>query len=67
MIIQGSMRYSPSGRKRKTNAYKKKARPKFEAKQKKNFKKLDTTQKYLVCYIVVKLSVKTILFPKKKD
>ena len=43
MIIQGSMRYSPSGRKRKTNAYKKKARPNFEAQQKKNFKKPDTT------------------------
>tara|TARA_Y100000766_G_C18628324_1_gene469504 strand:+ start:89 stop:385 length:297 start_codon:yes stop_codon:yes gene_type:complete len=43
MIIQGSMRYSPSGRKRKTNAYKKKARPKFVAQQKKNFKKPDTT------------------------
>tara|TARA_Y100000768_G_C23880369_1_gene634926 strand:- start:676 stop:954 length:279 start_codon:yes stop_codon:yes gene_type:complete len=37
------MRYSPSGRKRKTNAYKKKARPKFVAQQKKNFKKPDTT------------------------
>lgn len=43
MIIQGSMRYSPSGRKRKTNAYKKRARPKFVAQQKKNFKKPDTT------------------------
>ena len=43
MRIQGSMRYSPSGRKRKTNAYKKKARPKFVAQQKKNFKKPDTT------------------------
>ena len=45
MIIQGSMRYSPSGRKRKTNAYKKKAKPSFEAQQKKNFKKPDTTPK----------------------
>ena len=43
MIIQGSMRYSPSGRKRKTNANKTKARPKFVAQQKKNFKKPDTT------------------------
>ena len=43
MIIQGSMRYSPSGRKRKTNAYKKKAQPKFVAQQKKNFKKEDTS------------------------
>jgi hypothetical protein len=31
MIVQGSMRHSPSGRKRKTNAYKKKARPAFVA------------------------------------
>ena len=29
MIVQGSMRYTSSGRKRKTNAYKKKARPAF--------------------------------------
>ena len=43
MIIQGSMRYSPSGRKRKTNAYKKRARPKFVAQKSKNFKKPDTT------------------------
>jgi len=43
MIIQGSMRYSPSGRKRKTNAYTKKARPKFVAQKSKNFKKSDTT------------------------
>ena len=43
MIIQGSMRYSPSGRKRKTNAYKKRARPKFVAQKTKNFKKPDTT------------------------
>ena len=41
MIIQGSMRYSPSGRKRKTNAYKKKARPKFVAQKTKNFKEVD--------------------------
>ena len=31
MIVQGSMRYTTSGRKRKTNAYKKKARPAFVA------------------------------------
>ena len=37
------MRYSPSGRKRKTNAYKKRARPKFVAQKTKNFKKPDTT------------------------
>ena len=43
MIIQGSMRYSPSGRKRKTNAYKKRARPKFVAQKSKNFEKPDTT------------------------
>ena len=35
MIIQGSMRYSPSGRKRKTNAWKKtKAKPQNMATQK---------------------------------
>tara|TARA_E500000318_G_scaffold65829_1_gene60781 strand:+ start:229 stop:519 length:291 start_codon:yes stop_codon:yes gene_type:complete len=45
MIIQGSMRYSPSGRKRKTNAYKKKAQPKFVAQKTKNFKTPDTTSK----------------------
>ena len=43
MIIQGSMRYAPSGRKRKTNAYKKRARPKFVAQKSKNFEKPDTT------------------------
>ena len=37
------MRYSPSGRKRKTNAYKKKAQPKFVAQKTKKFKKQDTT------------------------
>ena len=37
------MRYSPSGRKRKTNAYKKRARPKFVAQKSKNFEKPDTT------------------------
>tara|TARA_Y100001951_G_C11074417_1_gene147860 strand:+ start:113 stop:403 length:291 start_codon:yes stop_codon:yes gene_type:complete len=41
MIIQGNMRYSPSGRKRKTNAYKKRARPKFVAQKTKNFKQVD--------------------------
>jgi len=41
MIIQGNMRYSPSGRKRKTNAHKKKARPKFVAQKTKNFKEVD--------------------------
>lgn len=30
MIINGNMRYSPSGRKRKTNAYKKKRKPVFK-------------------------------------
>lgn len=43
MIIQGSMRYSPSGRKRKTNAYKKKAKPKFVAQKTKKFQKQDTS------------------------
>jgi len=41
MIIQGSMRYSPSGRKRKTNAWKKASKPKFVAQQKKNFKQVE--------------------------
>ena len=45
MIINCSMRYSPSGRKRKTNAYKKKAQPKFVAQQQKKFDKPDTTPK----------------------
>ena len=31
MIIQGSLRHSPSGRKRKTNAWKKMKRPDFVA------------------------------------
>ena len=43
MIIQGSMRYSPSGRKRKTNAYKKKAKPKFVAQKTKKIQKKDTS------------------------
>ena len=43
MIIQGSMRYSPSGRKRKTNAYKKAKRPDFVAQKTKNFKEQDTS------------------------
>ncbi len=38
MIIQASTRYSPSGRKRKTNAYKKAKRPDFVAQAKKDFK-----------------------------
>ena len=38
MIIQCSMRHSPSGRKRKTNAYKKAKRPDFVAQSKKQFK-----------------------------
>lgn len=45
MIIQGSMRYSPSGRKRKTNAYKKAKKPNFVAQKTKNFKEQDTTPK----------------------
>ena len=43
MIIQGSMRYSPSGRKRKTNAWKKQAKPKFVAQKTKKFQKQDTS------------------------
>ena len=38
MIIQGSMKYSPSGRRRKTNAWKKAKQPNFVAQSKKNFK-----------------------------
>jgi len=38
MIIQGSMRYSPSGRKRKTNAWKKAKAPNFKAQAQKTFK-----------------------------
>ena len=45
MIIQGSMRYSPSGRKRKTNAYKKAKKPNFVAQKTKKFKEQDTTPK----------------------
>jgi len=37
MIIQCSMRHSPSGRKRKTNAYKKTKRPHFVAQETKHF------------------------------
>jgi hypothetical protein len=37
MIIQGSMRYSPSGRKRKTNAWRKAKTPDFVAQTKKKF------------------------------
>ena len=43
MIIQGSMRYSPSGRKRKTNAWKKQVKPKFVAQKIKKFQKQDTS------------------------
>ena len=38
MIIQCSMRHSPSGRKRKTNAWKKAKRPDFVAQETKHFK-----------------------------
>ena len=38
MIIQCSMRHSPSGRKRKTNAWKKAKRPDFVAQEAKHFK-----------------------------
>ena len=38
MIIRGSMHYSPSGRKRKTNAWKKAKRPNMVAQSKKQFK-----------------------------
>ena len=41
MIINCSMRYSPSGRKRKTNAWKKAKRPDFVAQAKKEFKPVE--------------------------
>ena len=41
MIIHGSMKYSPSGRKRKTNAYKKARKPNFVAQTKKSFKQVE--------------------------
>ena len=41
MIVQGSMRYTTSGRKRKTNAYKKAKRPNFVAQKTKHFKEID--------------------------
>lgn len=47
MIIQGSMRYSPSGRKRKTNAWKKTKTPNFTAQAQKKFKpSIETTKEY---------------------
>jgi hypothetical protein len=45
MIINCSMRYSPSGRKRKTNAWKKAKKPNFVAQETKKFKTPDTTTK----------------------
>ena len=41
MIIHGSMKYSPSGRKRKTNAYKKARKPSFVAQSKKQFEEVE--------------------------
>ena len=41
MIINCSMRHSPSGRKRKTNAWKKAKRPDFVAQETKHFKEID--------------------------
>ena len=41
MIINCSMRHSPSGRKRKTNAWKKAKRPDFVAQAKKEFKPVE--------------------------
>tara|TARA_Y100001937_G_C7104156_1_gene324049 strand:+ start:258 stop:569 length:312 start_codon:yes stop_codon:yes gene_type:complete len=38
MIIHGNMRYSPSGRKRKTKAYKKARKPSFKKQSQKSFK-----------------------------
>jgi hypothetical protein len=42
MIINCSMRHSTSGRKRKTNAYKKAKKPAFVAQSPKNYKKAET-------------------------
>ena len=70
MIIQGSMRYSPSGRKRKTNAYKKKAQPKFVAQKTKNFKTPDTTSKIPSLKTSSKTKYKTCLLytsPSPRD
>lgn len=44
MIINCSMRYSPSGRKRKTNAYKKAKRPEFVAQTKNKVKPVEKLQ-----------------------
>ena len=41
MIIRGSMQYSPSGRKRKTNAWRKAKKPKFVAQSKKVIKQVE--------------------------
>ena len=41
MIIHGSMKYSPSGRKRKTNAYKKARKPSFVAQSKKQLETVE--------------------------
>jgi len=47
MIIRGSMRYSPSGRKRKTNAWKKtKAKPQSMNAQKTFKPSTETTEEY---------------------
>ena len=45
MIINCSMRHSPSGRKRKTNAWKKAKRPDFVAQAKKEFKPVEKLDK----------------------
>ena len=44
MIINCSMRYSPSGRKRKTNAYKKAKKPNFVAQKTKVMKPVQEQQ-----------------------
>ena len=44
MIVQGSLKYSPSGRKRKTNAFKKAKKPVFVAQSPKNYKKAETQE-----------------------
>ena len=44
MIIQGSLRHSPSGRKRNTNAWKKAKKPDFEAQSRKTMSSKSTKE-----------------------
>ncbi len=56
MIIRGSMQYSPSGRKRKTNAWKKTKSPNFKAQAQKKFKTSTETKKEIPSMKVGKYS-----------